>query len=70
MQWLVARIEHLRPFPDVVDALTRLRNRYRLVILSNGDRDMLENAKPAIGFDFDQTISVEEAGYFKPHYKT
>jgi 2-haloacid dehalogenase len=31
---------------------------------------MLENAKPSIGFDFDQTISVEEAGYFKPHYKT
>ena len=70
VQWLVARIEQLRPFPDALDALTRLRSRYRLVILSNGDRDMLENAKPSIGFDFDQTISVEEAGYFKPHYKT
>ena len=70
VQWLVAQIEQLRPFPDVLDALSQLRTRYRLVILSNGDRDMLENAKPSIGFDFDQTISVEEAGYFKPHYKT
>ena len=70
VQWLVARIEKLRPFPDVLDALLRLRTRYRLVILSNGDRDMLESAKPWIGFDFDQTISAEEAGYFKPHYRT
>ena len=70
VQWLVARIERLRPFPDVLDALSQLRARYRLVILSNGDRDMLENAKPWIGFDFDRMISAEEAGYFKPHYKT
>ena len=70
VQWLVAQIEHLRPFPDVLDALSQLRTRYRLVILSNGDRDMLDNAKSSIGFDFDQTISVEEAGTFKPHYKT
>ena len=31
---------------------------------------MLEAAKPHIGFAFDHTISVEEAGYFKPHWKT
>ena len=43
---------------------------YRLAILSNGDRDMLEAAKPHIGFDFDAVISVQEAGYFKPHWKT
>ena len=70
VQWLVARIEQLRPFPDVLDALSRLRTRYRLAILSNGDRDMLETAKPSLGFDFDLTISAAEAGYFKPHYKT
>jgi 2-haloacid dehalogenase len=41
-----------------------------LVILSNGDRDMLAAAGPHIGFRFDQVISVAEAGYFKPHWKT
>ncbi len=68
--WLVGRIEALRPFPDVVAALSRLRPHYKLVILSNGDRDMLSAARPHIGFDFDHVISVEEAGYFKPHWKT
>jgi 2-haloacid dehalogenase len=70
VRWLVSQIETLRPFPDVIAALHKLQTRYRLVILSNGDRDMLEHAKPFLGFDFAQTISVEEAGYFKPHFAT
>jgi 2-haloacid dehalogenase len=64
---LVAAIESLRPFPDVVPALDRLRRRYPLAILSNGDPDMLAAARRHIGFDFDATISVAAAGYFKPH---
>ena len=68
--WLVGLIEHLQPFPDAVEAFERLHGRYRLAILSNGDPDMLDAAKPHIGFAFDDTISVAEAGYFKPHWKT
>jgi 2-haloacid dehalogenase len=67
---LVAAIERLRPFPDVVAALERLRPRYRLAILSNGDPDMLENARPHMGFVFDRLISIAAAGYFKPHRAT
>ena len=68
---LVGEIEKLKPFPDVVAALERLRAKgYKLAILSNGDRDMLKAAAPHIGFRFDSVISVEEAGYFKPHWKT
>jgi len=68
---LVAEIERLKPFPDVVAALAQLRSHgYKLAILSNGDRDMLAAAGPHIGFAFDHVISVEEAGYFKPHWKT
>jgi len=70
VHWLVAQIEELRPFPDVIDALLDLKARYGLAILSNGDRDMLRNAGPYVGFDFDAVISVEEAGYFKPHFAT
>ncbi len=70
VRWLVSQIETLRPFPEVIAALHKLQTRYRLVILSNGDRDMLEHAKPCLGFDFDQMISVAEAGYFKPHFAT
>ena len=68
---LVAEIEKLKPFPDVVAALGKLRAAgYKLAILSNGDPDMLKAAGPHIGFAFDHVISVEEAGYFKPHWKT
>ena len=71
VHWLVSEIEKLKPFPDVVPALERLRSKsYNLNILSNGDRDMLAAAAPHIGFRFDHVISVEEAGYFKPHWKT
>ena len=70
VQWLVAQIVELKPFPDVIAALGQLKTRYKLVILSNGDRDMLEAARPHIGFPFDRIISVQEAGYFKPHFAT
>jgi 2-haloacid dehalogenase len=71
VRWLVSEIEKLKPFPDVIEALHKLRAAgYKLVILSNGDRDMLKAAGPYIGFPFDHVISVEEAGYFKPHWKT
>ena len=67
---LVGEIERLRPFPDVVHALRRLKTNYQLTILSNGDPDMLEAAKPYLGIDFDRVISVAEAGSFKPHVAT
>jgi 2-haloacid dehalogenase len=70
VQYLVAQIEKLRPFDDVVEALGRLHKRYKLVILSNGDPDMLENAKPYIGYTFDAYISIATSGYFKPHSAT
>jgi len=67
---LVDRIVRLRPFPEVPAALERLRARYRLVVLSNGDPDMLEAAKPYHGIAFERTISVAEANSFKPHVAT
>ena len=70
VETLVGEIVKLSPFPDVVAALTKLQASKKLVVLSNGDRDMLEGAKPHIGFDFDLMISVQEAGYFKPHFAT
>jgi 2-haloacid dehalogenase len=67
---LVAHIERLRPFPDVPTALARLQTRYRIVVLSNGDPDMLEAARPFHGIPFDAVISVASAGSFKPHVAT
>ena len=67
---LVARIETLKPFPDVVAALMKLKMRHQPTILSNGDPDMLEAARPHLGVEFDRIMSVAEAGSFKPHVAT
>ena len=62
---LVGQIEHLKPFPEVPSALARLQSRYRIVVLSNGDPDMLEAAK-----QHHEVISVAAASSFKPHVAT
>jgi len=67
---LVAQIEKLRPFREVPAALTRMHTRYKLAVLSNGDPDMLEAARPYHGIAFDHVISVAMAGSFKPHVAT
>jgi 2-haloacid dehalogenase len=67
---LVDNIVRLRPFPEVPAALDRLRTRYRLVVLSNGDPDMLEAAKQYHGVALERAISVAEANSFKPHVAT
>jgi 2-haloacid dehalogenase len=67
---LVAQIEKLRPFPEVPEALARLQRRYKIVVLSNGDPDMLEAARPYHGIPFDAIISVAEANSFKPDLAT
>jgi 2-haloacid dehalogenase len=67
---LVGEIEKLRPFPEVPEALARLQTKYKLVVLSNGDPDMLETAKRYHRIPFDRVISVAEANSFKPHVAT
>jgi 2-haloacid dehalogenase len=67
---LVAEIERLKPFPDVPEALARLKTRYKIVVLSNGDPDMLETAKDFHKIPFDAVISVAVANSFKPHVAT
>lgn len=67
---LVEAIVRLKPFADVPAALARMRTRYKLAVLSNGDPDMLENARAHHQVPFDAVISVAEAGSFKPHVVT
>lgn len=70
VRYLVGCIEQLRCFPDVPEALARLKTKYKIVVLSNGDPDMLEAAKPYHGIPFDKVISVAAANSFKPHVAT
>ena len=62
--------DDLRPYADGVAGLQRLADsdRYRLVALSNGEQSYLEKlVRDNIGVPFNDVISVEKAGSFKPH---
>ncbi len=60
--------KQLKPFPDCLPGLERLSSKYRLVALSNGNPWFLDYlVKNRIKFQFDDVISVETAGAFKPH---
>jgi 2-haloacid dehalogenase len=67
---LISNIEKLKCFPDVPAALAKLQTKYKIVVLSNGDPDMLETAKQYHGIPFDNVISVAESNAFKPHVAT
>ena len=58
---------YLIPFDDVVSNLAKLQKRFKLVALSNGEQWYLEHlAEKQLQFKFDNIISVELAGQFKP----
>ena len=60
--------QELQPFPEVKGALARLKARYKLVALSNGEPEFLAHlAQKQIQWNFDAIISVMEVGAFKPH---
>jgi 2-haloacid dehalogenase len=56
-----------RVFPEVPGALQELRARgWRLAILSNTDRDLLEASIASIGVPVDLTVVASEIGSYKP----
>ena len=59
--------QEMKPFPDSVPGLKRLRSKFKLVVLSNGENEYLAHVvKNCIQFGFDAVISVEDVGVFKP----
>ena len=70
VKYLVGCIERLKCFPEVPEALARLKTKYKIAVLSNGDPDMLEAARKHHGIPFDEVISVAVANSFKPHVAT
>lgn len=56
-------------FPDSVEALKRLRKRYKLVAMTNARRWSLECMVRTLGDPFDDTVTVDEALCEKPDPK-
>jgi 2-haloacid dehalogenase len=56
-----------RPFPEVPQALEETRDRgWKLVILSNTDRDYIEASMERLGVPFEFAIVASEIGSYKP----
>ena len=53
-------------FPDTVDALRRLKQRYRLAVISNVDDDLFGQSERLLGVQFDWVITSERARSYKP----
>lgn len=54
-------------FPDSVKALQRLKERYRLIILSNVDRGSFFLSNTRLGVDFDLIVTAQDVGSYKPN---
>jgi 2-haloacid dehalogenase len=56
-----------RPFPEVPDALRRLReDGYRIAVLSNVDRDLIDASVGLLGVTPDLIITAEDCRSYKP----
>jgi 2-haloacid dehalogenase len=63
---LVEAITRFEPFPEVPDALRRLRTAYDTAILSNSDEDLIAHSMRRIGVPFDYVITSAQARAYKP----
>ncbi len=55
------------PFADSVEALKRLRTKFRLVAMTNADRVALSAYAHALGNPFDDTVCADDTGVAKPN---
>jgi 2-haloacid dehalogenase len=57
-------------FPEAPAALRELRDRgWKLAILSNSDRDLIEASMEALGVPFDLAVVASEIGSYKPAHR-
>lgn len=54
------------PFPDTVAALRGLKQKYRLVILSNVDDDLFAHSAEKLQVPFDDVITAQQCKSYKP----
>src|SRR5439155_6303637 len=62
------RVWHrLDPWPDVVAGLTRLKRKYILATLSNGNVALMVNMAKRAGLPWDVILGAEPTRHYKPH---
>ncbi|MHC5726444.1 MAG: haloacid dehalogenase type II [Nostoc sp.] len=63
---LADSIQHWLPFPDTVEALRALKQKFKLVIISNVDDDLFAFSAKHLEVEFNQIITAEQAKSYKP----
>jgi 2-haloacid dehalogenase len=63
---LAERLPEWTPFPDTNKALARLKERYRLGVLSNVDRDLFAATAAHFDITFDFVVTAEDVRSYKP----
>jgi 2-haloacid dehalogenase len=58
--------QRLKPWPDVVTGLSRLKIKFTLATLSNADVSAVVNISKRAGLPWDAVFAAEMAGVFKP----
>lgn len=59
-------IQYWEPFPDTAEALRRLKEKFKLVIISNIDDDLFALTAPKLGVEFDAVVTAQQVGAYKP----
>jgi 2-haloacid dehalogenase len=54
------------PFPDSVEALARLKERFRLGVITNCDDDLFARTRARLGVEFDWIVTAQQARGYKP----
>ena len=65
-QELTLAWQRLKPWPDVVPGLTRMKRAHTLATLSNADVSAVVNISKRAGLPWDAVFAAEMAGVFKP----
>jgi 2-haloacid dehalogenase len=69
-QGLAESLPSWQPFPEVPASLAAARERgWKLVILSNTDRDFIDSSMRQLGVPFELAIAASEIGSYKPAHR-
>ncbi len=58
-----------QPFPDTKQAIIELQKLTKVVLITNTDDNIIAETERTIGVKFDEIITAEQAGAYKPSHK-
>lgn len=68
LETLLTTLGRIEPHPDVPEALARLREHYRIAVISNTSDHLIADTITAIGTPIDFVITAQQAHAYKPDH--